>query len=55
MQWRERKEPEKEATHGMANVVMRNIEALLERRQAEERAKGFQERWRIPSPLLPGA
>lgn len=44
MHWHERKEPEKEATHGMANVVTRNIEALLERRQAEERAKGFQER-----------
>lgn len=28
----------------MAGVVTRNIEALLERRQAEERAKGFQER-----------
>lgn len=33
-----------EADHGMADVVNRNIAALLERRQAEERTKGFQER-----------
>ena len=44
MYWREKKEPPKEGSHGMAGVVTRNIEALLERRQAEERKKGFEER-----------
>ena len=44
MHWREKKEPSKESTHGMSEVVIRNIEALMERRQADERAKGFKER-----------
>jgi len=41
---RKNNNPPPGADHGMAAVVSRNIAALLERRQTEELAKGFQER-----------